>query len=577
MFNGLPKNAIEMAHFKSGGMTDRAIAQLTGVESSAVQQLRERFDVRPSVFKIDSCSGQFVTELNYLYLTYQKDGGFENESETQGADIPKVIIFGSGPNCISQGIEFDYCSVHAAKAVKEMGFQAIMVNCNPDTVSTDHSVSDKLYFSPLMEEDVAQIIQMERRSGHLLGALIQFGGQTALKCATFLDRLKVPILGTSQEGIDLTEDRNRFRELADKLGINQPCNYVAETQSGLKEAAERLSYPIILRPSYVIGGKGMEVVESSQGLERSEIYNATEAFAPVLVEEFLNGAKEVEVDLLADGKDVCILGIVEHFEKAGIHSGDSYFALPPLSLTEQILSEIREIAYKLAIALQVIGLMNIQFALKGQRLFVLEANLRASRTIPFLSKATQTAIVNLAAKIALGISLRELGVPDVLEVNNSYIKQPIFSLISSKEAFLGPQMKSTGEQMYIGKTFEEAFKKLVMRLKKQDRNCIIVYGESRERAILERMRSYFSRMDISVENGLDLDGVMPYFQQQKVLMVFDLTLREYRLISRGSEELSFPLIIDNVDLIELIAGFTAPEEGVEHRSLQEWKSVCTLY
>lgn len=581
--DGLPTTFHDWAMIKSAGFSDRRIAQLTGSSLNNVQKIRYELNLYPSCFKVDSCAAQFQVETNYLYLTYQKC--LDSEYETcKPSEQKKIIILGSGPNCIGQGIEFDYCCVHGARAIKALGYKAVMVNCNPETVSTDHNVSDKLYFSALTEEDINEIIRQEQKDGILTGIIIQFGGQTALKCASFLAQGQIPLIGTNYHSIEIAEDREKFREILKNLSVDQPFNMLATDQTSLKRCVERIGFPIILRPSYVIGGKGMEIIFDLNDLLNSRIYNNIDSFKHVLVEQFLEEAKEIEIDALSDGNDVCIVGLVEHFEKAGIHSGDSFFSFPSFSLSKEQIDDMIEKTTLISKFLNVKGLINIQFALFSEKIYVLEVNLRASRTIPFLSKATEVPISQLAVKIALGFTINELKLPKKLEAKNYYFKQPIFSFSAFRcvKYNLGPEMKSTGEQMFIGKTFEEAFKKLMLSMKSNERNSVLIYGNGHTLDMAKQIFNLFSNLginvflqfeEIKIENlGIPIDVVIKSFlnHPDRFFLAIDLTLKCFRHLLKHYDEFYRLILIDNPSIIEKIIHFKNQTLQVDVKSIQEW-------
>ncbi|WP_075883112.1 carbamoyl-phosphate synthase large subunit [Candidatus Protochlamydia sp. W-9] len=581
---GLPRTNEEWAFVKSAGFSDKRIAQLTGSSLEDALKMRLRYNLYPSCFRIDSCAGQFQAQTNYLYLTYQKYSNFENESEKQNSKQKKIIILGSGPNCISQGIEFDYCCVHAAQAIKALQYQVIMINCNPETVSTDHTISDKLYFSPLVEEEISEIIRQENTDENLLGVMIQFGGQTSLKHAYFLTKNSFPLIGTQYHSIHLTEDRDKFREILKQLRINQPYNLIANDRKAIVENVLKIGFPVILRPSYVIGGKGMEIISSLEDLEHSRTYRMIDSFKPILIEKYLDDAIEVEIDALSDKNAVCIVGVVEHFEKAGIHSGDSHFSFPPFSLDKTKIELLINITNNISKYLKVKGLINIQFAIQSDKIYVLEVNLRASRNIPFLSKATHVPISQLAAKVALGLTLEELKMPQILNFKNFYFKQPIFSFSALPNAKynLGPEMRSTGEQMHIGKNFEEAFKKLTLSMKTNKRDFILIYGNINCLNLIEELIHSFSSQEIKFfvnceEKEFVNEKLTPYILNEsiqcyldKVYLVLDLTTNNFRKELRSYNEFYKIILIDNMEIIKLIMGFKINELQIDFKSLQEW-------
>ena len=436
---------------KSVGFSDRRLAKLYNTSEKNIRDFRKDKSISPVFKRIDTCAAEFKSSTAYMYSTYS------DFCESNPTDNKKVIILGGGPNRIGQGIEFDYCCVHASMALKEAGFETIMINCNPETVSTDYDTSDRLYFEPLTVEDVMSIIDIERP----WGVIVQYGGQTPLKLADELEKCGVRIIGTSPDSIDLAEDRERFKVLVESLGLSQPMNETVTNIAEAKKSAEEIGYPLVVRPSYVLGGRAMEIVTNTSDLEKymKEAVDVSDD-SPILLDKFLNDAIEVDIDLLCDGKDVYVAGIMEHIEEAGIHSGDSGCSLPPYTLKDKIVDELKDQASKLAMALKVIGLMNAQFAIKDDQIFLLEANPRASRTAPFVSKAIGLQLAKLGALVMSGATIKELSLP-IERKNNSYfsVKEAVFpfSKFPEVDVLLGPEMKSTGEVMGFGKSFGEAY------------------------------------------------------------------------------------------------------------------------
>ena len=412
---GLPTTAGAFRRLKAQGFSDTRLGKLTATPAEMVTKKRRALGVRPVFKRIDTCAAEFASPTAYMYSTYAAPFNGAAADEAQPSDKKKVIILGGGPNRIGQGIEFDYCCCHACFALKETGYETIMVNCNPETVSTDYDTSDRLYFEPLTPEDVLEIIDTERSNGTLHGVIVQFGGQTPLKLAEPLEKAKVPILGTSPDMIDLAEDRERFKTLLDKLKIRQPKNGIATSPGAARAIADQIGYPVVIRPSYVLGGRAMEIVRDSAQLDRyvaklagdldrpSELVVSKKS--PLLIDRYLSDATEVDVDCLCDGKDTFIAGIMEHIEEAGIHSGDSACALPPHSLSEKTLAELGRQTRELALALNVVGLMNVQYAIKDGEIYVLEVNPRASRTVPFVAKVIGLPVAKIAARVMAGESL----------------------------------------------------------------------------------------------------------------------------------------------------------------------------
>ena len=440
---------------KNMGFSDRRLAELSGRSEDDVRALRLDAGVLAGFRTVDTCGAEFEAFTPYYYSTY------EGAQESRRSDRRKIMILGGGPNRIGQGIEFDYCCVHAAFALKEDGFETLMVNCNPETVSTDYDTSDKLYFEPLTLEDVLNIAAQERPDG----VIVQFGGQTPLKLALALERAGVPIIGTPPDSIDLAEDRERFKELLERLQLRQPLNGTARSTDEALRVAESIGYPVLVRPSYVLGGRAMEIVYEEEKL-REYLVNAFQASVehPVLIDKFLDDATEVDVDAIADGERVVIGGIMEHIERAGVHSGDSACSIPPRSLSPEVQAEIRRQAVALATALKVRGLMNVQFAVKGEEVYILEVNPRASRTVPFVSKAIGVSLAKLAARVMVGRKLDELGLTEEIVPPHVSVKESVlpFNKFSGVDTLLGPEMKSTGEVMGIDHSFSKAFAKAQM-------------------------------------------------------------------------------------------------------------------
>jgi carbamoyl-phosphate synthase large subunit len=460
--SGLPIDAAGFTALKADGFSDARLASLTGQEESEVRVARKALGVRPVYKRVDTCAAEFEAVTPYMYSTYETAplGGVPDD-EAQPTNRKKAIILGGGPNRIGQGIEFDYCCCHAAFAFKEEGIESIMVNCNPETVSTDYDTADRLYFEPLTAEDVLELIETERQSGELLGVVVQYGGQTPLKLASELQEAGIPILGTSPDAIDLAEDRERFKALLNELGLRQPPNEIAHSEEEALAALEILGFPLVLRPSYVLGGRAMEIVRDREGLERYlREAVVVSGKTPLLVDRYLDNADEVDVDVICDGEDVFVAGVMEHIEEAGVHSGDSACSLPPFSLSKEMIAELESEAIAMARAIGVCGLMNVQFAVKDGIIYVLEVNPRASRTVPFVAKAIGIPIAKIAAKVMAGAKLASFGLkrPDPKHVAVKEAVMP-FARFPGVDPVLGPEMRSTGEVMGIDKTFESAFAK----------------------------------------------------------------------------------------------------------------------
>ena len=481
--DGLPVTEHGLRKLKMMGFTDARLAKLTGREEDNVRRARTNLGVVASFKRIDTCAAEFEAQTPYMYSTYESPMMGEVECEARPSDRKKVVILGGGPNRIGQGIEFDYCCCHACYALTDQGYETIMINCNPETVSTDYDTSDRLYFEPLTFEHVMEILRVEQENGTLHGVVVQFGGQTPLKLANALEEAGIPILGTSPDAIDLAEDRERFQDLVNRLGLKQPVNGIASTDEQAFKIAADIGFPLVIRPSYVLGGRAMEIVRDQAQLER---YIAEAVVvsgdSPVLLDSYLSGAVEVDVDCLSDGKNTHVAGIMQHIEEAGVHSGDSACSLPPYSLSAAMIAEIRKQTEALALALNVVGLMNIQFAVKDEEVYLIEVNPRASRTVPFVAKATDSAIASIAARLMAGepltnFPLREAYAPasdpmDVMPLGDPFtLADPNTPWFSVKEAvlpfnrfpgvdtILGPEMRSTGEVMGWARSFPRAFYK----------------------------------------------------------------------------------------------------------------------
>ena len=466
--DGLPGDAFALARLKSLGFSDARLAELSGSTEADVAATRHALGVRPVFKRIDTCAAEFASKTPYMYSTYEASGPDRPEDESDPSSRDKIVILGGGPNRIGQGIEFDYCCVHAAYALRDAGFETIMVNCNPETVSTDYDTSDRLYFEPLTAEDVIELVHVEASRGRMLGLIVQFGGQTPLKIVGALSAAGIPILGTSPDAIDLAEDRERFQKLLQEIGLRQPANGIARSVEEAHTIASRIGFPVVIRPSYVLGGRAMEIVTDPDGLDRY-IHTAVQVSGrnPVLIDHYLQDAIEVDVDVVADTTDIYVAGVMEHIEEAGIHSGDSACALPPHSLSPALVDGISAQASALAQSLRVVGLMNAQFAIKDGEIFVLEVNPRASRTVPFVAKTTGTAIAKIASRVMAGTSLASIRASGELKGSSPAhvaVKESVFPFarFPGVDVVLGPEMKSTGEVMGIDRDFARAFMKSQM-------------------------------------------------------------------------------------------------------------------
>ena len=458
---GLPDDIDNFRAIKKLGLSDSRLAELIGKSESDVRQARLALGLRPNFRRIDTCAAEFAAQTPYLYSSYETISPFGNQNEAEPSSRKKAVILGGGPNRIGQGIEFDYCCCHAAYAMGDIEIESIMVNCNPETVSTDYDTSDRLYFEPLTEEDVLEILHCEQSQGELAGVIVQFGGQTPLKLSQALEENNIPILGTSPDAIDLAEDRDRFKDLLDRLSLKQPPNGIARSATQAHEIVQQIGFPVVIRPSYVLGGRAMEIVHTEEQLERyMREAVVVSGDSPVLIDGYLRDASEVDVDVLCDGEDVYVAGILEHIEEAGVHSGDSACSMPPHSLPAEIIQELGRQATEMALALNVIGLMNVQFAVKDNVIYVIEVNPRASRTVPFVAKVLGQPIARIAAKIMAGKKLSDfnLATPNFEHIA---VKEAVFPFgrFPGVDTILGPEMRSTGEVMGLDTNFATAFAK----------------------------------------------------------------------------------------------------------------------
>ena len=531
---------------KQKGFSDKRLSEILNCTEEAFRKKRLALDIKPVYKRVDSCAAEFDTETAYLYSTYQ------SECEAKPSDNKKIMILGGGPNRIGQGIEFDYCCVHASLALQKVGYETIMVNCNPETVSTDYDVSDRLYFEPLTLEDVLQVIDIEKPEG----IIVHYGGQTPLKLAEALEKSGANIIGTSPDSIDLAEDRERFQKMIKKLNLKQPVNDTARSQEEAVEIANSIGFPLVVRPSYVLGGRAMEIVYDNESLER---YMTTAVKvsndSPVLLDSFLDHAIEVDIDVISDGKDIVIGGIMEHIEQAGIHSGDSACSLPPHSLSSSVLDEMRRQVKLMAKELKVVGLMNTQLAYQDEEIYVIEVNPRASRTVPFVSKATGVPLANIAARVMAGISLKEQNFTSEIIPKHYSVKESVFPFnkFLGVDPFLGPEMRSTGEVMGVGKDFPAAFDKaflaagdvvpssgkVLVSLRKLDRGRLVELGE---RLISQSFEIVATRTN------------------QEILTKAGLECTMINKVSEGS-----PHIVDAIknDEISLIINSTEDSQGLE--------------
>ncbi|HKQ70560.1 MAG TPA: carbamoyl-phosphate synthase large subunit, partial [Polyangiaceae bacterium] len=581
------------------GFSDAQIAARTG-SIDAVRQAKKAHGIKPVYRKVDTCAAEFVAHTPYLYSTHET----ENESAPTGRR--KVIILGGGPNRIGQGIEFDYCCVHAVFALRELGFETVMVNCNPETVSTDYDTSDRLYFEPLTFEDVFAICQEESSKGSLEGVIVQFGGQTPLKLAVPLSKAGVKLLGTSADAIDRAEDRERFDELLSKLGLRRPRGGIARGVVDAFRVAGEIGYPVLVRPSYVLGGRAMMICHSDADLS-AYVALAVEAAREagtqtILVDEFLQGAIEVDVDSLCDGTQAVIGGVMQHIEEAGVHSGDSTSVLPPHSLPASIVTSIEEQTRQIAIELGVVGLMNVQFAVQDDRVYVLEVNPRASRTVPFVSKATGRPLAKIAAKVMAGKTLAELGIADAVPPKHVSVKESVFPFAKfpGVDTMLGPEMRSTGEVMGVSGTFGRAFGKALLaagtKLPREGRAFISVRDDDKPAAcvVARRLRALgfsivatagtakaLERAQIPAEVlkkvGEGSPHVVDAIRGKDIALVVNTTqgakeVRDSYSLRRHTLLASIPYFTTMSAALAVVQALEAEGDGtdVEVKSLQEW-------
>ncbi|MBY0572241.1 MAG: carbamoyl-phosphate synthase large subunit, partial [Undibacterium sp.] len=568
---------------KKKGFADRRLAKLLKTTGTAVREKRIALNVRPVYKRVDTCAGEFATKTAYMYSTY------EDECESAPTDKKKIIVLGGGPNRIGQGIEFDYCCVHAAFAMREDGYETIMVNCNPETVSTDYDTSDRLYFEPLTLEDVLEIVDLEKP----VGVIVQYGGQTPLKLALELEANGVPIIGTSPDMIDAAEDRERFQKMLYEFGLRQPPNRTARTEADALTLAQEIGYPLVVRPSYVLGGRAMEIVHEQRDLERymREAVKVSHD-SPVLLDRFLNDAIEVDVDCLSDGTRTFIGGVMEHIEQAGVHSGDSACSLPPYSLKQTTIDELKRQTSLMAKGLNVVGLMNVQFAIQSKDgediVYVLEVNPRASRTVPYVSKVTGLQLAKIAARCMVGQSLDSQGIFNEVVPAYFSVKEAVFPFVKfpGVDTILGPEMKSTGEVMGVGKTFGEAFVKSQLgagiRLPKSGKVFLTVKNSDKPRAIniaKDLIKMGFSLVATKgTAAAINAAGiacasvnkvaegrphVVDMLKNREVALVFN-TVEEKRNAISDSRMIRVAALASGATTYTTIAGAEAAVEGMRH-------------
>ena len=582
----------ELRRLKRKGFSDKRIAQLANVSEKAVRDYRRSLNVLPVYKRVDTCAAEFASDTAYLYSTY------EEECESNPSDRKKVMILGGGPNRIGQGIEFDYCCVHASLALREAGYETIMVNCNPETVSTDFDTSDRLYFEPLTLEDVLEVVRVENP----WGVIVHYGGQTPLKLANALHENGVNIIGTSADSIDAAEDRERFQRILNELNLKQPANRTARNAAEAVELANEVGYPLVVRPSYVLGGRAMQIVYNDEELNKymREAVSVSDD-SPILLDHFLNNAIEVDVDCICDGENVVIGGIMQHVEQAGIHSGDSACSLPAYSLSGEILDEIRRQTKEMAFALKVRGLMNVQFAVQNDVIYVLEVNPRASRTVPFVSKATGRPLAKIAARVMAGETLAELNALDEIIPTKFFVKEAVFPFIKfpGVDTILGPEMRSTGEVMGVGETFAEAFFKAQLgageRIPKVGKVFMSVVDQDKDRllAIAKRFQEQgyglcatFGSAKFLRENGIAVQTInkvregrphiVDAIKNGEIALVINTVSGEPEVIA-DSHSIRRTALQQRVPIYTTIAGADAVSVGVQHINEFDVYSVQALH
>ncbi len=587
----------EMTFLKRKGFSDRRLAKLFKTDETTIRELRYRLNVRPVYKRVDTCAGEFPTDTAYMYSTY------EEENEANPTDRKKIVVLGGGPNRIGQGIEFDYCCVHAAMALREDGYETIMVNCNPETVSTDYDTSDRLYFEPVTLEDVLEIIAVEKP----FGVIVQYGGQTPLKLARALEANGVPIVGTTPESIDIAEDRERFQKLLHELKLLQPPNRTARTEEEAIKLAEEIGYPLVVRPSYVLGGRAMDIVHERSALERYMREAIKVTFdSPVLLDRFLDDAVEMDVDAVSDGEEVKIGGIMQHIEQAGVHSGDSACSIPPYSLDPKLVEEVRRQTKVMAKALHVVGLMNVQFAIQHAFtdhpvIYVLEVNPRASRTVPFVSKSTGQQLAKIAARCMVGQSIKEQGVPVEVELDHYSVKEAVFPFAKflGVDPILGPEMRSTGEVMGVGTSFGQALFKsqlgadsvipkegtVFLSIRDEDKPRLADLARSltksgyklvATRGTAKVVREAGVKCDVVNKVSEGRPNIVDALKNGEIQMVFAVPAENRRELEDASS-IRITSLANHITFYTSMAAAVAVAEGIHHMHEQEVYSLQSLH
>jgi carbamoyl-phosphate synthase large subunit len=593
--NGLPVTEEGLRKYKMLGFTDARLAKLAGRDEDNVRRARHNLGITAVFKRIDTCAAEFEAQTPYMYSTYEEPMMGDVEDEARPSDRKKIVILGGGPNRIGQGIEFDYCCCHACFALTDAGYETIMVNCNPETVSTDYDTSDRLYFEPLTFEHVMEILRVEQEKGTLHGVIVQFGGQTPLKLANALEAEGIPILGTTPDAIDLAEDRERFQDLVNRLNLKQPKNGIAHSDAEALEIAAGIGFPLVIRPSYVLGGRAMEIVRDMDGLKRY-IRDAVvvSGDSPVLLDSYLANAVELDVDALCDGESVHVAGIMQHIEEAGVHSGDSACSLPPHSLPQEIIDEVKRQTEALAKELNVIGLMNVQYAVKAGEVYLIEVNPRASRTVPFVAKAVNSPIASIAARVMAGEKLSAFDLVDP-QIDRFAVKEAVlpFARFPGVDTILGPEMRSTGEVMGSDTTFARAFLKAQLGagtdLPTGGRVFISIRDEDKTDAMMEAARTLAAQGFTLVATrgtaswlkaaGLDCEvvnkvyegrpNIVDQLKDDQIALVLNTTEGQQSITD--SREIRSVALYDKIPYFTTAAGAQAAAQAIASRDMDSLK------